>query len=43
MPQQIPTFFANLWLEASVVAIVCSVFLLLFVAAGIREILNREK
>lgn len=33
---------ANIWLEATVVAIVCSVFLVLFVVAGIRQILMDE-
>ena len=32
--------FASLFVEASVVGIVCIFFLILFVVAGIRQILN---
>lgn len=34
---------ASLWLEASVVAIVNTVFLCLFVAAGIRQIIKNKQ
>ncbi len=35
---------ANIGLEAAVVGIICSVFLLLFIAAGVREIVkNKER
>lgn len=33
---------ATLWVEASVVFAVCSVFLVLFVIAGIREVLKKK-
>lgn len=33
-------FFGNLFVEASVVGIVCIIFLILFVVAGIKQILN---
>ncbi len=33
-------FFANLFVEASVVGVVCVIFLLLFIVAGIRQILK---
>jgi hypothetical protein len=36
------TYFANLQLEATVVGIVCIVFLCLFVVAGIRQILKEK-
>lgn len=32
--------FANLFVEASVVGVVCIIFLLLFIVAGIRQILK---
>ncbi len=35
-----PSILGNLHLEAAVVGIVCAVFLLLFVVAGIREIMK---
>jgi hypothetical protein len=34
------TFLGTLWLEAAVVGVVCVFFLLLFVAAGIRQIIK---
>ncbi len=34
------TIIANLFLEAAVVGIVCLVFLILFVVAGIRQIMK---
>ena len=34
---------AGLFVEAAVVGIVCVIFLLLFVVAGIRQILNQDK
>lgn len=37
------TLFANLFLEAAVVGIVCLVFLILFVVAGIRQIIKDKK
>ncbi|MFT4552960.1 MAG: hypothetical protein ACI9S8_001592 [Chlamydiales bacterium] len=33
---------ANIGLEAAVVGVVCSVFLILFVVAGVREIYKKE-
>lgn len=33
---------ASLWVEASVVFAVCSVFLVLFVVAGVREVLKKK-
>lgn len=33
---------ANIQLEATVVAIVCSVFLTLFIAAGVRQVMNTD-
>lgn len=36
-------FFASLFVEASVVGIVCIIFLLLFVVAGIRQIIKDRK
>lgn len=39
----ITMFGAGLFVEAAVVGIVCLVFLLLFVVAGIRQILNQDK
>lgn len=37
------TVFASLFMEAAVVGVVCLVFLILFVVAGIKQILsNRE-
>ena len=36
-------FLARIWLEAAVVAAVCVVFLLLFVAAGVRQIIKDNK
>jgi len=35
--------FAGLWLEAAVVGIVCAVFLILFVVAGVRQILKGDE
>lgn len=35
-------FIANLFVEAGVVGIVCLIFLILFVVAGIREALKDE-
>ena len=35
-------FAASLFVEASVVGVVCIVFLILFIVAGIKQILNRE-
>lgn len=32
--------FASLFVEASVIGIVCIIFLILFVVAGVRQILN---
>jgi len=32
--------FASLFVEATVIGIVCIIFLILFVVAGIRQILN---
>lgn len=34
---------ANLFMEAAVVGVVCIVFLILFVVAGIKQILSRDK
>ncbi len=34
--------FASLFVEASVIGIVCIIFLILFVVAGIRQILNNK-
>lgn len=36
-------FGAGLFVEAAVVAIVCVIFLILFVVAGIRQILKQDK
>ena len=36
-------FFAQLELEAAVVGIVCIIFLILFVVAGIRQILKNKE
>ncbi len=36
----ITPFFAGLFVEASVVGIVCIIFLILFVVAGIKQILS---
>jgi hypothetical protein len=33
-------FLANLWVETTVVGIVCMVFMILFVVAGIRQIIK---
>ena len=35
-------FLGNLFVEAAVVGIVCFVFLILFVVAGIRQIMKQE-
>ena len=35
--------FASLWLEASVVMVVNTVFLILFVAAGVRQIIKDKQ
>ncbi|SCA63883.1 Uncharacterized protein SCG7109_BK_00020 [Chlamydiales bacterium SCGC AG-110-M15] len=37
------TFFANIGLEAAVVAVICSIFLGLFIVAGIREIVKKKE
>ena len=36
----LPSLLANLWIETTVVGIVCAVFLILFVVAGIRQIIK---
>ena len=36
-------FFASLYVEAAVVGLVCVVFLILFVVAGIRQILKDKE
>lgn len=36
-------FLANLFIEAAVVGIVCLVFLILFVVAGIRQIIKNKE
>ncbi len=36
----IPYVFANLFLEAAVVGVVCAVFLILFIVSGIRQIIK---
>jgi hypothetical protein len=35
-------FAAGLFVEAAVVAVVCVIFLILFVVAGIKQILNND-
>jgi len=35
--------FANIGLEAAVVAVICSVFLVLFLVAAVREILKKNQ
>jgi hypothetical protein len=40
---QIHPIFANVMMEASVVAVVCVFFLILFVVAGVREIMNKNE
>jgi hypothetical protein len=37
------TLFATLFVEASVIGIVCIIFLILFVVAGIRQIMKNER
>lgn len=37
------TTFASLFAEASVIGIVCIIFLILFVIAGIRQIMKNER
>ena len=37
------SMLANLFIEAAVVGIVCIVFLILFVVAGIRQILKNKE
>lgn len=37
------SLIANIQLEATVVAIVCSVFLALFVAAGVRQVMSEDE
>ncbi|MGZ3633260.1 MAG: hypothetical protein ACXU9U_00670 [Parachlamydiaceae bacterium] len=36
-------FFGSLFVEASVIGIVCVIFLILFVVAGIRQILKDNR
>lgn len=35
-------YFANLFVEAAVVGIICFIFLILFVVAGIRQLLKEQ-
>ena len=36
-------FLANLFMETAVVGIVCIIFLILFVVAGIKQILSKDR
>lgn len=37
------SMIANIQLEANVVAVVCSVFLILFVVAGVRQVMKNKE